>query len=327
MRRRLCFIIPYFGKMPNYFPLFLKSCSTNIDFNWLIFTDDATEYDYPPNVRKVSMTFLDCKRIIQSKFNCPIALYTPYKLCDLKPMYGYIFEEYLKEYRFWGHCDVDTIMGNLGKWLTDEFLDNFDKLFCLGHMTIYRNTPENNRVFMTNYKGREVYKEALATPDIYTFDESWKDNVNINTIFECCGKRCYKEDLSLNIACPHNKFHRIQYLGRDVCPTLNGYSIEDYKESVYLWNQGNVCRYYKKGNTLICEDFLYMHLQWRKMRMQSDVNKTCVFQVLNDEFRPFDYPCVSIDNFDYIPKCGLCWHTQRIYKNRIIKYMKKKFCR
>ena len=39
-------IIPYFGKFNNYFELWLKSCEYNTDFDWLIFTDDKTNYQY-----------------------------------------------------------------------------------------------------------------------------------------------------------------------------------------------------------------------------------------------------------------------------------------
>lgn len=93
--KKCCFIIPYFGKLPNYFPLFLKTCQYNTNFDWLVFTDDGTEYDYPQNVQRVEMTFSELKQKIQSKFDFPISLSTPYKLCDYKPAYGYIFEEYL----------------------------------------------------------------------------------------------------------------------------------------------------------------------------------------------------------------------------------------
>lgn len=45
MNNRVAFIIPYFGKFNNYFPLFLKSCEANADLcDWLIYTDDKTEY-------------------------------------------------------------------------------------------------------------------------------------------------------------------------------------------------------------------------------------------------------------------------------------------
>ena len=70
MKKRLCFIIPYFGKLPNYFPLFLKSCKANPNFNWIVFTDDDGNYDYPDNVLKVKMTFKECQTLVKSKFEC-----------------------------------------------------------------------------------------------------------------------------------------------------------------------------------------------------------------------------------------------------------------
>ena len=47
--KKCCFIIPYYGKLPNYFNVFLKTCEKNIDYNWLIFTDDTDKYNLPPN--------------------------------------------------------------------------------------------------------------------------------------------------------------------------------------------------------------------------------------------------------------------------------------
>ena len=42
-----------------------------------------------------------------------VTLDRPYKLCDFKPAYGFIFGEYLKEYDYWGHCDIDIVWGDL----------------------------------------------------------------------------------------------------------------------------------------------------------------------------------------------------------------------
>ena len=59
------FILPYFGKFNNYFPLFLRSCGKNSKFNWLIFTDDKTEYNYPPNVKVHYCSFDEIKNIFE----------------------------------------------------------------------------------------------------------------------------------------------------------------------------------------------------------------------------------------------------------------------
>ena len=48
----ICYVVPYFGTLPKTsFRLWLKSCKANPTVNWIIFTDDKTEYDYPDNVK------------------------------------------------------------------------------------------------------------------------------------------------------------------------------------------------------------------------------------------------------------------------------------
>ena len=49
--KSICYVVPYFGKFPVSFPLWLVSCGANPTVDWLIFTDDTTPYDYPQNVK------------------------------------------------------------------------------------------------------------------------------------------------------------------------------------------------------------------------------------------------------------------------------------
>lgn len=125
----ICLVVLYFGKLPNYFDLWLTSCKYNKTINFLLFTDDKTKYDYPNNVEVIYTTFEGIRNQIQSKFDFKISLERPYKLCDFKPAYGYIFNEYLKEYDFWGHCDLDVVFGNLRKYLPEKILLNYDKIY------------------------------------------------------------------------------------------------------------------------------------------------------------------------------------------------------
>ena len=76
--KKCCFIIVYFGQFNNYFPLFLKSCAKNADFNWLVITDDETKYNYPENFIVKKMSFKKLRDLVQSKFDFPIALETPF---------------------------------------------------------------------------------------------------------------------------------------------------------------------------------------------------------------------------------------------------------
>ena len=132
--KKACFIIPYFGKLPETFPVYLRTCAENPDYDWLIVTDDRAAYDYPENVH-VSYTSFDAfVERVQSHFDFPIALKRPYKICDFRAAFGEIFAEELQGYRFWGHCDLDQYFGKISHFITDEVLDSYEKILCLGHL-------------------------------------------------------------------------------------------------------------------------------------------------------------------------------------------------
>lgn len=181
--KKCLFIVPYFGKLPNTFPMFLKSCLINKDFNWLIITDDKTEYNYPQNVTRINMTFKQVIKLFEKKLGMKIVLNNPIKLCDFKPIYGMAFEKYLKDYSFWGNCDLDLVFGKLNHFVTDEMLKKYDKIFELGHLILYKNTKSINFLFKEKINGEYWYKRAFRTSEICGFDETWKTNKNINTIF------------------------------------------------------------------------------------------------------------------------------------------------
>lgn len=58
----------YFGQLPNTMDIWLKTCSYNSSVDFLLYTDDQTDYDYPDNVKKVQLSFQEIKKVIQNKF-------------------------------------------------------------------------------------------------------------------------------------------------------------------------------------------------------------------------------------------------------------------
>ena len=122
--KSIAFVIPYFGKFPNYFSLWLQSCRNNPTIDWLLFTDSNEKYDYPKNVKVTLIQFGELRDKIQNLFDFEISLLKPYKLCDFRPSYGEIFKEQLVGYDYWGFCDIDLIWGDLRKFLTDDLLNN-----------------------------------------------------------------------------------------------------------------------------------------------------------------------------------------------------------
>ena len=290
--KKCCFIIPYFGKLPNYFPLFLKSCEKNREYNWLIFTDDLENYRYPNNVTKIFMQFDKMIEIIEDKFQFKTNITSPHKLCDFKPAYGFLFEEYITEYEFWGFCDVDVIFGNLDDFLTDNLLEKYDKFFTLGHLTIFRNEKQNNRIFMNDIKGEYWYRDSFTKIDTTVFDETFGGQKNVNNIFKYYNKRVLEEDWSMNSLIAPANFVKTTYNAK-----TNSFVNEKYKKALYVWQDGKIIRYFIKNKKLMQEEFMYMHFQSRPMKM----DKTCInctsFKILGNSFTTLENENIDIESY------------------------------
>ncbi len=74
------------------------------------------------------MTFADFCSRVQAHFSFPVSIPRPYKLVDFRPAFGELFSEYLLQYDFWGHCDLDVIFGDIRAFVTNDITLNYDKL-------------------------------------------------------------------------------------------------------------------------------------------------------------------------------------------------------
>ena len=79
----ICYVIPYFGKLPAGFPMWLLSCSTNSTIDWILYTDDHTEYDYPDNVKVHYCSYEDIKSKIQKCYDFKVTIERPWKSASL----------------------------------------------------------------------------------------------------------------------------------------------------------------------------------------------------------------------------------------------------
>lgn len=322
--KKCCFIVPYFGKLPNYFPVFLKSCEANKDYNWIIFTDDTSTYNLPQNVKIEYMTFEELKKIINNKLGFSCVISEVHKLCDYKPAYGLIFEEYLANYKFWGHCDLDMLFGKINNFITDEMLRNYDKIGCLGHMIMYKNNIENNRLFMKKLNNRLLYKQVFTTEKTMVFDETFNGKENINSIFEEYGKKIYTDDLAFNVKIFPTKFKRTKFDYKNY-----EYYDEKIRDAIYLWENGKIKRYFIENSNLIVEEYLYIHLQQRTMKYCSDIVNFNVIKIIPNEFLPLEVEKITVDNFKKIRKSKVCFHsiTKRLeWKKKGLKDRLKKLC-
>ena len=150
--KKIKFICCYFGQWPVWFPGFLLSCKYNKNIDWLFFTDCKIPKKYPSNVKfvKCSMDYLS--ELVTTKLKFRVKITEPYKLCDLKPVYGLVFEDYLDSYDFWGMCDIDIIYGDIRKFITEKMLNENDIISSRvnnisGHFNLFRNKFETNNIF------------------------------------------------------------------------------------------------------------------------------------------------------------------------------------
>jgi len=169
---KFAIIIPYYGKFPWYFDFFLHSASFNPSVDILIVTD-LQKPDYcPDNVHFIKMSLQEVRLLASNKLNLDVKIDYPYKLCDLKPAYGYIFSDLLQPYPFWGIGDIDVIYGNIREFITEELLSTFDVIsvrpeYISGFFCLYRNIQPVNELFMESRDYRKVYSD----PRLYFFDE------------------------------------------------------------------------------------------------------------------------------------------------------------
>jgi hypothetical protein len=169
----ICFVVPYMGSWPPWFPAYLQSCRYNPSIRWIFFTDCETPAGAPDNVEFVRGSLRNFGKLFKRKTGIRASVETPYKLCEYKPAYGLVFEDYLAGFDFWGHCDVDVIWGDIrGRLATDEILAGYDvvspyKKRITGACALYRNTDEINRLARDD----DLFRWVAAQSEFMRYDE------------------------------------------------------------------------------------------------------------------------------------------------------------
>lgn len=250
MKNRAVLILPYFGKMPSYFNLWVSSAAYNSKFDYIIFTDQQIRNIEADNIQVVATTFEKLRQMIQQHIDFPIKLNMPYKLCDYKPAYGEVFQQYIQGYEFWGHCDSDIIWGDLSKFISDTIMDEFDKIYYLGHLTLYRNNAKMNQFYKEpfQYKDCISYKYAFTTNFAMAFDEVGTKYGH--GISEVCKRKGIREYRSIDFA--------------DTMPSSYNFKLDNIKNNnieYFEYRNGKIIGH----NGLIEREFDYIHLQKRIM--------------------------------------------------------------
>lgn len=172
-RPKVAVIIPYFGKWPEYFNLYLYSCSKNPQIDFFYFTDCCIPNTSYPNTHFVKTSFSKYCKKVSSALKINFKPNSPKKLCDVKPFYGIIHKEDIKDYDFWGFADIDLIYGDMSLFVNNYNLNKYDVITSLsihlsGHFTLIR---KSSKYTVYGYKIKD-WKSKLENQKNLWLDES-----------------------------------------------------------------------------------------------------------------------------------------------------------
>lgn len=247
--KSIVLIVPYIGKWPLWFEAHLVSIVQNPTINWLFITDCQIPKNYPENIRFVPTTLESLNNEINNILEIEVPL-TPRKLCDVRPAYGKIFQEYIKEYDFWGFCDLDIIWGNIRNYVVEDILSNFDiissrKEAISGHFTLFRNTATNNDF----YKNITGYQKLLEQKKYM-----WGEEQVLTNYLKSQG-------ISMNMPKVYWKTYWVN--------NVNGKAHQEYYLDKWLWKEGKMLEL-KDGKPI--NEVMYLHfINWKRTMKSCEV--------------------------------------------------------
>lgn len=268
--KKICLLTVWMGKLPEYFWLWKTTAKRNPTVDFYLITNNEGLVD-EGNIHFINMTMENMKEHFEKIVGFPIKLGTPYKICDYRPLFGKAFSEILKPYEFWGHCDIDLILGDIRKFITDEILEQYDKILDAGCFVLYRNCETMNSLYE-----KSMDKDNMAYP--------------------------YKKAFRTQYACYFDEYMGMSILGWKYCKVfrdqleekvvqdfswqqLNFQSYISDDSFVFQWKDGRLYRYLcdEEGRILSEQEpveCMLAHIQKRKMELT--ITKTEI--VLKNEF-------------------------------------------
>lgn len=149
--KRIRVIIPWFGPWPAWLSLFLQSCRWNPSVDFLLVGDQPPPEDVPANVAFLTVGFDDYRRMIAGRLGIRPRWTDPYKICDIRPAFGFLHADLVEGYDYWGYGDLDVIYGDIRHFYTPDVLVHdvisTHSHVASGHFLLVRNTPRMRTAF------------------------------------------------------------------------------------------------------------------------------------------------------------------------------------
>lgn len=244
----ICVVTAYFGVLPGSFGPWLRSCEANPDVDFLIVGDCRTP-ELPENVSHVWMTLEEMRDKCRRKVKPDAVLGRPYKCCDYKPVYGEVFDDLLEGYLYWGHCDMDMVFGDLAKFLNRIDFKRYDKVYPLGHLSLYRNVPEVNVRYRLPGARCGSFEEVFSSDRPFAFDEQ----SGIDDIYRGFGFPFYEGRDFADISSIYRRFRL---------------ALDDpnHDRQMFYWDRGKAYRAYIENGLVGIDEFAYVHFKKRSFK-------------------------------------------------------------
>jgi hypothetical protein len=262
--------IPYFGKWPDWAPLYFETLRRNSTIDFIFFTDCDTSVVKAPNIHFHSINLKDYISLVNTRFDLKFEPENSYKLCDLRPLFGDLHADIFSQYDFYGWIDVDVLLGDIRSFYNANILDKYDVFSThshriSGHFALFKNTEKNRMMYKKIYR----WKEALLSKPFIGIDEHGITNAYQQTIFDKLNDK-YKRNINNFISRFFTKRkRRNMYMVEQYTtpflskPWLDG-TINSYQPDVWFYKDGVITNN-RDGN----RQFMYLHFmnfknsQWR----------------------------------------------------------------
>ncbi|MCR4808812.1 MAG: hypothetical protein K5896_03015 [Prevotella sp.] len=270
-------LFPYFGKLPAQYGAWRASALGNANIDFMFFTD--CDVEPADNIIVHKMEFDDFRKMVQEKFDFPVILDRPYKICDFRPAFAYVLADYVKSYDFWGWGDLDVVYGDIRHFVTDDVLSHHKLISGWGHFTLYHNDDDTNTYFMKEVDGYQSYKDAFTKHESAFFDEYSHKGFG-DKWAGCRPEECWREWPFDNVSKPKQAYH--------FCSLNRGW------KQVLFEHVGNKLYMVKYENgELKKKESMYAHFQHRGY-MKDTVTDYSHFLVTPDGIMDYPRKCAKL---------------------------------
>lgn len=253
---RILIVAVFFGKLPDYFPLWLGSCKENRSVDWLLITDANVEgLDIPANVHVRCMDLPGFLKYLSVRIGVTLQAEKPYKVCDFRPAFSALLDLVPGKWDWWGHCDIDMVFGDLRKFISNEMLLSFERIFSVGHLSLYKNSTFSNDFFRKKIPGMD-WVDVFEDPAHRAYDE----HMGVNVLWErFAADKFYKNESIIADIDPHvRSFFRSSNYIQVVNSAVQTFRYKDGRLFRSSWDKGSLSN----------EELMYIHFQKRKMNMR-----------------------------------------------------------